>query len=121
MSEVFSSHSMLSAYNALAVRCWEDPGVRRRLTESPHDALAAYGWEVPEGTRVRIEFVELGPDSQRLGPEQIVVHWRHGLEAGDLVIRIAAEPPAVESAELGEDDLSRVSAGAVTAPSFYPT
>lgn len=121
MSEVFSSHTMLSAYNALAVRCWEDPSVRRRLIESPRDALAAYGWELPEGTRVRIELVEPGPDAQQLGPEQIVAHWRHGIEAGDLVIRIAAEPPDVEPAELGEDELSRVSAGAYGGPSLYPT
>ena len=100
MSEVFSSHSMLSAYNALAVRSWEDPSIRGRLTESPRDALAAYGWELPEDTRVRIEFVEPAPDSPQLGPEQIVAHWRHGIEAGDLLIRIAAEPPDVESAEL---------------------
>jgi hypothetical protein len=108
VAEVISGHSMLTAYNALAVRCWEDPGARRRLAEAPRDALAAYGWEVPPGTRVTIEFVDAGRDARSLGPEQIVAHWRHGLESGDLRIKIAAEPPAA------------VSAGASTAPGSYP-
>lgn len=107
MTDVVSSHSMLTAYNALAMRSWEDPSVRERLTSAPRDALAAYGWEIPEDTRVRIEFVDAGPDARQLGPEQIVQHWRHGLEAGELVIRIADEP-------------ARVSAGAHTPPSIYP-
>ena len=109
MAEVISGHSMLTAYNALAVRCWEDSSARRRLAEAPRDALAAYGWEVPPDTRVTIEFVETGPDTRSIGPERIVAHWRHGLESGDLRIKIAAEPPEV------------VSAGAYSAPTFYPT
>ena len=120
MSDVMSGHSMLTAYNALAVRCWEDPSARRRLGESPREALAAYGWEVPETTRVRIEFVELDSGSDGVGPEQIVSHWRRGLDAGELVIKIATEPPHVESAELDEDELSGISAGAYTPPSMYP-
>ena len=119
MSEVISSHSMLTAYDALAVRCWEDPDARRRIAENPREALAVYGWEVDPEVRVRIEFVELG-DSRHLGPEQIVAHWRHELETGELAIKIAADPPAVDSAELGEEELSGVSAGSY-APSIYPT
>jgi hypothetical protein len=111
---------MLTAYNALAVRCWEDPSARRRLAEAPRDALAAYGWEVPAGTRVRIEFVATGPESRQVGPDQIVAHWRHGLETGDLVIKIAADPPDVEASELDEDELAGVSAGAYNTPAMYP-
>jgi hypothetical protein len=111
---------MLTAYNALAVRCWEDPGARRRFAESPRDALAAYGWEVPPETRVTIEFVPPDADSRPVGPDQIVAHWRRGLEAGELRIKIAAEPPDVESAELDESELAGVSAGAYAAPSTYP-
>jgi hypothetical protein len=111
---------MLTAYNALAVRCWEDPSARRRLSESPRDALAAYGWEVGPETRVRIEFVEQ-ERSQPVGPEQIVSHWRRGLEAGDLVIKIAAQPPELEPAELDESELAGVSAGAYNTPAMYPT
>jgi hypothetical protein len=120
VEEVISGHSMLTAYNALAMRCWEDPDACRRFSELPREALAAYGWEVPEETAVRIEFVELGPEAQQVGPDQIVAHWRHGLETGELVIKIAAEPPPVESAELGEDELTAVSAGAYSPLSSYP-
>ena len=111
MTEVVSSHSMLTAYNALAVRCWEDPDARRRFSESPREALAAYGWEVSPEISVRIEFVA-PVGSRQLSPEQIVAHWRHALETGELMIKIAAEPPQVESA---------VSGAAYTPPSVYPT
>jgi hypothetical protein len=120
LADVTSGHSMLTAYNALAVRCWEDPAAAQRFSESPREALAAYGWEIPEDTEVRIEFVDLGPGSNRLEPEQIVAHWRRGLDAGRLVIRIASDPPPVRNAELAEDELADVAAGAYTAPSFYP-
>lgn len=109
MADVFSSHSMLSAYDALAARCWEDPGARRRVIDAPRDALAAYGWELPGETSVRIEFVEPDRDARQLAPEQIVEVWRRGIEAGELTIRIADEPPA------------GVSAGGRSAPSIYPT
>ena len=120
MAEVESSHSMLTAYNALAVRCWEEPGARELIANAPREALAAYGWEVPAGTRVEIVFVDSGPDAPQLDPEQIVAVWRRGTETGELVIKIAAEPPPVEAAELGEDELSGVSGGAYDAPSIYP-
>ena len=120
MTEVLSSHSMLTAYTALANRCWEDPGARTRLASAPRDALAAYGWEVPEGTRVEIEFVDQA-GSRQLDADQIVAVWRRGIETGELRIKIADEPPEVESAELGEAELSGVSAGAYTPPSIYPT
>jgi hypothetical protein len=112
---------MLTAYNALAVRCWEDPGARRRFADSPRDALAAYGWEVPPETRVSIEFVASDADTRPIGPEQIVAHWRRGLESGELRIKIAAEPPEVAAAELDEGELASISAGAYSTPSLYPT
>jgi hypothetical protein len=99
---------MLSAYNALAERCWEDPGARQRLIDAPRDALAAYGWELPGETSVRIEFVEPGRDSKQLAPEQIVEVWRRGIEAGELTIKIAEEAPA------------GVPAGGRPPPSTYP-
>jgi hypothetical protein len=112
---------MLTAYNALAVRCWEDPGARRKFAESPRDALAAYGWEVGPETRVTIEFVALDADARPIGPDQIVAHWRRGLELGDLRIKIAEEPPEVEAGELDEGELTSVSAGAYNVPAMYPT
>jgi hypothetical protein len=117
VAEILTGHSMLTAYNALAVRAWEDPGARRRFAEAPRDALAAYGWEVPPDTRVAIEFVEAGSGARGLGPEQIVAHWRHGLEGGDLRIKIPAEPPA---AELSGDESAEISAGDYAAPRIYP-
>ncbi len=84
---------MLSAYDALAARCWEDPAVRRRFIDAPRDALDAYGWELPDETSVRIEFVAPGGDSKQLAPEQIVEVWRRGIEAGELTIKIAEEAP----------------------------
>lgn len=97
MADVLSSHSMLTAYNALAVRSREDPSARRRFAEAPRDALAAYGWELPEGTRVKIEYVEPAPGSRLLDPDQIVAVWRRGIDAGELTIRIADEPPEVDA------------------------
>jgi hypothetical protein len=94
VADVFSSHSMLSAYDALAARCWEDPAVRRRLIDAPRDALAAYGWDLPGETSVRIEIVAPGGDSKQLAPEQIVEVWRRGIEAGELTIKIVEEAPA---------------------------
>lgn len=96
MAEVPSAHSMLTAYGALAVRCWEDPAARQRFAGAPREALEAYGWEVPDRARVSIEFVELEPGAPRLGPDQIVTVWRRQMDAGELRIKIAAEPPGGE-------------------------
>jgi hypothetical protein len=100
---------MLSAYDALAARCWEDQSARQRVIDAPRDALAAYGWELPGETSVTIEFVEPGQDAKQLAPEQIVAVWRRGIEAGELTIKIADESPA------------GVSAGGRSGPSIYPT
>ena len=120
MEEVPSKHSMLTAYNALAVRCWEDPAARARFVDAPREALAVYGWEVPESTAVTIELVDAEGDVRQLSADEIVNVWRRGMETGELRIKIAAEPPEVEPGELSEEELDRVTGGAYTGPSNYP-
>jgi hypothetical protein len=121
LEAVPSKHSMLTAYNALAVRSWEDPTARERFARLPREALAVYGWEAPESTDVTIEFVDLDPDSRHLTADEVVNVWRRGMETGELRIKIAKEPPPTETAELSDSELGAISAGAYTAPSIYPT
>lgn len=120
MEVVPSKHSMLTAYNALAERCWNEPAARERIAAEPRDALAVYGWEIPEGTDVTIEFVEVDPESRRLRADEVANVWRRGIETGELRIKIAAAPPDVEADELTADELERVSAGSYDSPPIYP-
>jgi hypothetical protein len=121
LEEVPSKHSMLTAYNALAERCWNEPGARERFADAAREALAVYGWEVPSEVEVSIEFVELDPGSRRLTADEVANVWRRGVETGDLRIKIATEPPAIESAELSPVELEAVSAGAYSPPAIYPS
>ena len=120
MEGVPSKHSMLTAYNALAERCWSDPAARERLTAKPREALAVYGWEVPESIDVTIEFVDLEPGSRRLNADEIANVWRRGMETGELRVKVATEPPEIDSGELSLDELEQISAGAYNTPSVYP-
>ena len=40
--------------NKVIVRAWTDPAYKSKLIDSPHDALAEMGMNVPEGTKVTV-------------------------------------------------------------------
>ena len=113
---------MLSAYGEVAQRCWRDDEIRDSVLADPRSAFGEFGWEIPEETRVELEFVDCSSDRvEMLDAEGVAAYWRRSIEAGDLRIGIAEEPPDVDFAELTERELEGVSAGTYNTPPLYPT
>jgi hypothetical protein len=48
------SKELIEDYEQLVVRCWEDPGFKEQLINSPADGLKSLGVVIPEGLTVNV-------------------------------------------------------------------
>jgi hypothetical protein len=105
--------TMMRAYMQVAQRSWEDEAFKSCLAESPLEALAAAGWELPEGTTVEVGFFD--PEEVEGEPppvEEITAAWASGIESGTLRIAVAdSPPPQLETTELSDEQLQGATGG----------
>jgi hypothetical protein len=103
----------LSAYTGLVQKAWEDDDFMGRAQAEPNAALAEHGWELPEGTEVRIEVTEFDEAQLQDPPssEAIAASWRQGIEAGDLVVVVPTSPATEEPETISDEELAGVDGG----------
>jgi hypothetical protein len=110
----------LSAYTGLVQKTWEDEGFKERALAEPRAALAEHGWEVADGTEVRIEVVEF--DAANIedppAPEAIAAAWKDGIESGELGILVPSAPPASEPELISDEELAGVDGGFTGPPGW---
>jgi hypothetical protein len=123
MAEAPDQQTMLRAYIQVAQRSWEDEAFKSRLAESPREALAEAGWELPAETAVEVGFFDPEEVEGEAPPvEEIAAAWKSGIESGTLRIAFPdSPPPQLETAELSDEQLQAASGGQdVPRGWFYP-
>ena len=113
---------MLRAYLDVSEMILEDDRYRQLVAEQPKVELAAAGWPLPEGTVVEVAFFDpYEIEGQMVPIEEITTQWSDGIDSGKLRVQFAgAPPPALEVAELSEDELSDVAGGMCVASALGP-
>jgi hypothetical protein len=105
---------MMSGYMEAALRSWNDEEYRRRLADSPRDALAEAGWDVPVGVEVETVFFDAADYGDRTPPSvaELTEHWAQGIERGRLKVAFSESAPAsLETSELSDEQLTKVGGG----------
>jgi hypothetical protein len=122
MTRTSDLHAMLRAYLDVSQLVLEDDGYKQRLSEQPSAELAAAGWPLPDGTAVEVVFFDPEEVEGEMVPvDEITKRWSDGMESGRLEVQFAgAPPPALEVAELSENELSDVVGGMCVASALGP-
>jgi hypothetical protein len=105
--------AMLAAYVDAARAGWQDPGQMDRLEREPRTVLAEHGWSAPEGVELHCDVVEVqtGASASSAGVEDIVAHWRRGIEAGEVRFAVPRQPVELEPQAISDEELAGVSGG----------
>jgi hypothetical protein len=119
MDQSTNENVMMSGYMEAALRSWKDADFKRRLSESPKEALAEAGWEIPGEVEVDVVFFDTADVAGREPPSaaQMTGSWAKGIETGNLRLAISnSAPDSVATVEIGEDELSAVGGGHCAGP-----
>ena len=113
---------MLRAYLDVSRMILEEDGYRQRLADRPKAELIAAGWPLPDETEVEVIFFDPTEIEGEMVPlDEITDRWSDGVDGGRLEVQFAGgPPPALEVAELSEDELSGVAGGMCVASAIGP-
>lgn len=108
--------AFVASYTQALVAAWSDDHYAWRLEKEPHAALAEVGLNVPAGTSVVIETSPKDRSRDHAIPDEDsgldgqIQLWEDSAETGTLIL-LVPQAPAMETGELGDDELSAVAGG----------
>jgi hypothetical protein len=101
---------------AVFEEAWDDEGVMDRLMNEPRTVLAEHGIELPPTVEVEVDPYDpakVAPDAPRATIAESLARWDRMIENGRVILIVPpARPAELETRDLADEELERVSGGA---------